>query len=270
MTGAMSTVSAATGPDVSVVGVAASSVLIVIAAAISWRERLGIERSIAWAAIRATVQLLAIGSALGLVLADDAPIAWAWAWVVAMVLIGGIVVSRRVPEVPGLLPLACGAISVALGTSLAVVFGFGMYGLEPRTLVPTAGMLLGNGIGSTVLAARRTATAIDEHRDQVEVRLSLGQTGADAVRPHLRDALVTANTPQIEQTKIVGLIALPGTMTGLLLAGVDPLDAVLVQLAVMFLILGGVAITSVIVGRGVARLLITPDQRLVRPRPTGG
>ncbi|MEZ5183020.1 MAG: ABC transporter permease [Acidimicrobiales bacterium] len=270
MTGPTAALGVATGPDVSVLGVAASSVLILIAAAISWRERLGIERSIAWAAIRATVQLLAIGSALGLVLADDAPIAWAWAWVVAMVLIGGIVVSRRVPEVPGLLPLACGAISVALGTSLAVVFGFGMYGLEPRTLVPTAGMLLGNGIGSTVLAARRTATAIDEHRDQVEVRLSLGQTGADAVRPHLRDALVTANTPQIEQTKIVGLIALPGTMTGLLLAGVDPLDAVLVQLAVMFLILGGVAITSVIVGRGVARRLITPDQRLVRPRPPGG
>lgn len=256
------------GPDVSVVGVAASTILILIAAAISWRERLGLERSIIWAASRATVQLLVIGSALGLVLAPDAPIFWSWLWVAAMVVIGGVVVSRRVPEVPGLLRLACGAITVALGTSLAVVFGFGMYELVPRTLVPTAGMLLGNSIGSTVLAARRTATAIDEHRDQVEVRLSLGWTGEAAVRPHLRDALVTANTPQIEQTKIVGLIALPGTMTGLLLAGVDPVDAVLVQLAVMFLILGGVAITSVIVGRGVARRTITADQRLLRLRPT--
>lgn len=256
-----------TGPDISVVGVAASLILIAIAVAISWRERLGLERSILWAATRAAVQLLAIGAALGLVLAEDAPIAWAWLWVVAMVAIAGFTVARRAPEVPGIGWLAVGAIAIAVATSLAVVFGFDMYALEARTLVPTAGMLMGNAIGSTVLAARRTLTEIDEHRDQVEVRLSLGASGADAVRPHLRESLRTANTPQIEQTKIVGLIALPGTMTGLLLAGVDPVDAVLVQLAVMFLILGSVAITSVIVGRGVARRLITPDQRLQLPIP---
>jgi putative ABC transport system permease protein len=253
-------------PELSPAGVAASLILIAIAVAISWREHLGLGRSILWAATRAGVQLLAIGGALGLVLADDAPLAWSFAWVAAMVVIGGIVVARRAPEVPGLVALACGAIALALGTSLAVVFGFGMYPLEARTLVPTAGMLLGNAIGSTVLAARRTVAEIDDHRQQVEVRLSLGLRGADAVRPHLRESLRTANTPQIEQTKIVGLIALPGTMTGLLLAGVDPVDAVLVQLAVMFLILGSVAITSVIVGRGVARRLITADERLLRPK----
>ena len=124
-------------------------------------------------------------------------------------------------------------------------------------------MLLGNGIGSTVLVARRTVIEVDEHRDQIEVRLSLGQCGADAIRPQIREALRTANTPQIEQTKIVGLVALPGTMTGLLLAGVDPVDAVAVQLAVMFLILGSVAITSVVVARGIGRRLITADERLV-------
>lgn len=252
---------------VSPLGVAASLILIAVAVALSARERLGLERSILWAAARAAAQLLAIGGALGLVLADGTPLAWSWLWVAAMVVIGGVTVRHRAPGVPGLLGLACGALAVALSASLAVVFGFHMYGLAPRTLVPTAGMLLGNGIGSTVLAARRTLTEIDEHRDQIEVRLSLGQPGAEAIRPHLREALRTANTPQIEQTKIVGLIALPGTMTGLLLAGVDPLDAVLVQLAVMFLILGGVAITSVIVTRGIGRRLITPDQRLERITP---
>jgi putative ABC transport system permease protein len=73
----------------------------------------------------------------------------------------------------------------------------------------------------------------------------------------------TAVTPQIEQTKIVGLIALPGTMTGLLLAGASPTDAVLTQTVVMFLILGSVAVTAVLVGRGTARHLVTDDHRLV-------
>ena len=246
-------------------GVAASLVLVVLAMVLSWRDRLGLERSIAWAASRAFVQLVAIGGALALVLADDAPQALSWLWVTAMVLIGAATIASRAKEVPGLFTLAATALGTAVAISLAVVFGLGIFPLEPRTIVPAAGMLLGNAIGATVLAARRTVAEIREHRDQVEVRLSLGHTGPEAVRPHVREALRTAIGPQIEQTKIVGIIALPGTMTGLLLAGVDPLDAVLIQTAVMFLILGSVAITSVMIGRGVSLKLLTTDHRLVIP-----
>ena len=78
------------------------------------------------------------------------------------------------------------------------------------------GMLMGNAIAATVMAARRTFDEIAEHRAEVEVRLSLGIPGPVAVRPYVGAALPTAITPQVEQTKIVGLVALPGTMTGLL------------------------------------------------------
>jgi putative ABC transport system permease protein len=70
-------------------------------------------------------------------------------------------------------------------------------------------------------------------------------------------------TPQIESTKAVGLVFLPGAMTGLVLAGVDPVDAVLVQIALMLLILGGVAVVSTVVAVGAARRLFTPDERLI-------
>jgi putative ABC transport system permease protein len=211
------------------------------------------------------VQLFAIGGALALVLADDAPPVLSWMWVAAMVVIGAATIASRAREVPGLFALAAFALATAVSISLLVIFGLGIFPLEPRTIVPSAGLLLGNAIAATVLAARRTVAEIREHRDQVEVRLSLGQTGADAVKPHVREALRTAIGPQIEQTKIVGIIALPGAMTGLLLAGVEPIDAVLIQTAVMFLILGSVAITSVIVGRGVALKLVSVDHRLVIP-----
>ncbi|MGN6693851.1 MAG: ABC transporter permease [Aquihabitans sp.] len=246
-------------------GVAASLLLVVVAAGLSWRDRLGLERSILWAACRAFVQLVAIGGALALVLADDAPPVLSWLWVVGMVIIGAATIASRVRGVPGLFWLAASALATAVSVSLLVAFGLDIVPLEPRTIVPVAGMLLGNAIGATVLSARRTLLEISEHRAQIEVRLAIGQTGREAVRPHLQESLRTAIGPQIEQTKIVGLIALPGTMTGLLLAGVEPLDAVLVQTAVMFLILGSVAITTVAVGRGVAHRLITADHRLQLP-----
>ena len=234
-----------------------------MAIALSRVDHLGLGRAISWAATRAILQMLVIGAGLGLVLADDAPLWWSWLWVVGMVTVGAITAAARSDGVPGVFAVTWFALALSEGLSLAVVFGFGIFPLAPRTLVPTAGMLLGNCIGATVLAVRRTSTEIREHRDQIELRLSLGRSGRDALRPHLAEAMRTAVTPQIEQTKIVGIIALPGTMTGLLLAGVAPMDAVLIQTVVMFLILGSVAVTSVVVGHGVAGRFITPDQRLV-------
>jgi putative ABC transport system permease protein len=254
--------------NVDLPGVAASLVLVAAAVGLSSWERLGLERSIIWAAARALGQMLAIGAALGLVLDDDAPLFLSWLWVIAMVGIGAVTVASRVRQVPGLVRLAALSLGAAEAVALLVVFALGIFPLQARAIVPTAGMVMGNAIAATVTAARRTYTEISEHRELIEVRLSLGHRAADAVRPHLAEALRTAVGPQIEQTKIVGLVALPGTMTGLLLAGVDPLDAVLAQTVVMFLILGSVAMTSVAVGRGVAHKLVTPDHRLVLPEPT--
>src|SRR5665811_1106454 len=85
----------------------------------------------------------------------------------------------------------------------------------------------------------------------------------DAFRPYLRSALRTALIPQIETTKAVGIVFLPGAMTGLILAGVDPIEAVRVQIVVMYLVLGSVAVSAITVALGLSRTLFTPDQRAI-------
>jgi UDP-glucose/iron transport system permease protein len=243
--------------DVGFAGVAASLVLVGVAMLLSFRQGLGVERTIAWAATRAFVQLLIVGSALSLVLDDDAPTAWAIVWVVAMVAIATVTVQRRAPEVPRLLPIALAALGAATVVSLLVLFGLGIFPFEPVAIVPLAGMVVGNSMAATVSASRRVVAELAGHRLEVEARLALGQ-------PYLRAAVRTALTTQIESTKTVGLIALPGAMTGLILAGVDPVDAVLVQIVVMYLILGAAATATAVVGLGVSRRLFTADHRLVR------
>jgi putative ABC transport system permease protein len=251
-------------PDVGLGGVAASLTLVALAVGLSLRQGLGFERTILWSSARAFVQLLAVGSALTVVLADDAPIALAEAWVVAMVVIAAVTVRQRAAHVPGLLAVALLAIGAAEAAAQFVLFGLGILPFEPVTIVPLAGMVIGNSLGATVSAARRTAIELAEHRMEVEARLALGQPWQDASRPYVQAALRTALTGQIESTKVVGLIALPGAMTGLILAGVEPVDAVLLQVVVMYLILGGSALATAVVGVGVSRRLFTPDHRLVR------
>ena len=245
-------------------GVAASLTLVAVAVLLSLRQGLGFERTILWSSARAFVQLLAVGSALTVVLADDAPVALAEAWVVAMVLIAAYTVRQRARHVPGLFLIALLAIGAAEGAAQVVLFALGILPFDPVTIVPLAGMVIGNSLGATVSAARRTAIELTEHRLEVEARLALGQPWQDASRPYVRAALRTALTGQIESTKVVGLIALPGAMTGLILAGVEPVDAVLLQVVVMYLILGGSAVATAVVGVGVSRRLFTPDHRLVR------
>jgi putative ABC transport system permease protein len=166
----------------------------------------------------------------------------------------------------GIALVANGATAVV---GFAVAFGLGIFPAQGRTLVPVAGMLVGNAMKCDIVAAERLVEALSEQRAEVEARLALGQPSMKASRPIVRSALRTALSPQVENTKALGIVFLPGAMTGLILAGVDPVDAVLVRLALMYLILGGVATTTVITALGAVRRLFTPDHRLVAlPRST--
>ena len=258
----------------SLLGLLAAGVLIAVAVGLSAAQHLGLGRSVLWAAARALVQLAAIGVVLGFLLAGDTPIAWSWAWVVVMVGFAAWTTSRRAREVPGILPLALAAYSASVAVTLAVLFGLGVFELTARTLVPLAGMVVGNSLAATVLVGRRLVEGLDERRDEVEARLALGMTSEQAAAPVVRDALRTALIPQVETTKAVGIVFLPGAMVGLILAGADPAAAVRVQLAVMYLILGSVATTTAVVALGVRHLAFSPDHRLVLPMtapdPRGG
>ena len=265
--------------DVGWWGLAASLLLVAVTVGMSRWRRLGLEGDVVWATGRAIVQLLAVGYVLAVVLDPpewassvtmDHPIALAWAWLVFMVVFAAWTVSRRAPEVPGVLPLAFLALSISTTVTVAVIFGLGIFPPEARAIVPLGGMMVGNAMTSTVVAGRRIVAEFSEKRDDVEARLALGQPWQEASRPSLRSALRTGMTSQIETTKAVGLVFLPGAMTGLILAGVDPVDAVRVQAAIMFLILGAVAINVVVIGTGVTRRLFTADHRLIRLARTSG
>jgi len=123
--------------------------------------------------------------------------------------------------------------------------------------------MIGNSMTATVLVATRIVDEFQTNRPLIEVSLALGFRSQEAFRPFVRSALKTALIPQIETTKAVGIVFLPGAMTGLILAGVDPIEAVRVQIVVMYLVLGSVAVSSSTVALGLSKALFTPDQRAV-------
>jgi putative ABC transport system permease protein len=237
-------------------------VLVAVAAGISWWQRLGLHGQILLASARALVQLLLVGVALTLILSPGRWIGWSWLWVVAMLAYAATVAHRRAPEVPHLLTLSLASFGAAAVVTLGALFGLHVFVLNGRTLIPIAGMMIGNSMTATVVAARRLTEELRDKRDEVEARLALGQPSRHAATPYVRAALRAALGPQIETTKATGLVFLPGAMTGLILAGASPLQAVLVQAVVMFLVLAAVATTTVVIALGLIRSLFTADHRL--------
>ena len=259
------------GGDVGYLDLVVSFVLVAVGIVLSLRQRLGLEREMAFAAARAVTQLLLVGVALTVVIDPERPLILSWTWVIAMVAFPGDVARRRAPEVPRLFALAVLGFAASALVSLGVLFGLGVFPLEGRTLVPLSGMLIGNSMTATVVVSRRIVEELRDKRAEVEARLALGLPAREAARPYLRSALRTALTPQIETTKATGIVFLPGAMTGLILAGVAPLDAVLVQVVVMYLILGSVSVTTSVVALGLVRRLFTRDHRLLPlPRAAAG
>jgi putative ABC transport system permease protein len=178
-----------------------------------------------------------------------------------MVGIAGWVTSSRAGT-RKILPAAIVAIGASTLLSLAVVFGFGVLPFEPIQVIVVAGITIGNALPSTVVAADQVRRQFTEHRLRIEGLLALGLHAKQSSLFVVREATRVAILPQIERTKVVGLVALPGAMTGLLIAGVAPIDAVVIQLIVMFLVLGTVAVSATVVAVVTARTSFTADQRL--------
>jgi putative ABC transport system permease protein len=255
------------GP-VELVGVIASGLLVLVAIGVSWWAGLRLERDLLTAAVRAAAQLALLGLVLVAMIAPGQPIALSWLWVAVMIVFAGWTVQRRVQQVPRLWLLSIGAFGASAIVTLGVLFGFGVFPVNGTTVVPLAGMMIGNSMTATVLVARRVTTEFKDKRLEIEARLALGQPSSEAARPYLRESLRTALIPQIETTKAVGIVFLPGMLTGLLLAGVDPLDAVQAQVVIMYLVLGSVAVTTSVIALGLRRMLFTEAHQLKTPTET--
>ncbi len=254
-----------TGGPVEILGVAASGLLVLLAVGVSAWAGLGLERSLLAAALRALAQLALLGLVLAAILAPGSPVLLSWLWVLVMIVFAGWTVARRVPGVPRLGLLSMAAFAASAVITLGILFGAAVFPVSSTTIVPLAGLMIGNSMTAAVLVTRRVTAEFHDKRLEIEARLSLGQPSSQAAAPYLRESLRTALIPQIESTKAVGIVFLPGMMVGLLLAGVTPLGAVEAQLVIMYLVLGSVAVTTSVIALGLRRILFTTSHQLRLP-----
>lgn len=242
--------------------VALAVALVAVGAAVSRFRRLDLEQDMLVATVRSFVQLLAIGYVLAFVF--DGHGGLSAVLLAVMVVVAALTAGGRAKRVPGARIVAGVALGTATMGTLGVLTVLGIVPVDARTIVPLGSMVLSNAMASASLVMTGLRDDLAGNRREVEARLSLGQTSHEASLPWHRRALRTGMLPIVDNTKVVGLVALPGAMTGMILAGAEPLEAIRLQLVVMYMILGGNAFAAVVAGELTVRRLFTADHQLVR------
>jgi putative ABC transport system permease protein len=240
----------------------ASLSLVALAIGISRWQRVDLERDMIVAVVRAFVQLVAIGFALDFIFAAKS-LGWMALVIGVMITVAGYTAGQRGKNIPHSHAIATGAIAVSAILTLLLLIGLGIFPFEPRYVIPIAGMIIGNAMTTTGLTIVRLRDDLRSYRLQIEAALALGATKQQAAHLQMRRALGTGLTPIIDNTKTVGLISLPGTMTGLILGGASPLEAVQVQTIVMYMLVGTAAFSSLIATFLTYHQFFTPAHQLI-------
>jgi putative ABC transport system permease protein len=250
--------------DISLLEVAASLTLVAFAIVASRWRGAGLEGDIAVAVARSFVQLTAIGLVITFIFEQDNAF-FVIALLAVMVGFGALTARHRAAGVPGALgPLLIALASAAAGT-LGLVLVLGIIEPEPRYVVPVGGMVIGNAMTAAAVALNRLGEDVRGDARRIEATLALGATSTQAVAPLVRRSLRSGMITLVDSTKTTGLIFFPGTMVGMLLAGADPVDAVRLQLILLYTLLGSVAIAALIATTLARRNFFTPAHQLRDP-----
>ena len=237
-----------------------------VAVGLSLRYRLGHAREIAIAALRAFVQLAAVGAAIALVFA--VPVL-AFAFVAVMVATAGLTSGGRLRGLPSARRHALIAIAVPALTATGLLLAVGAFALTPRAAVPTAGILIGGAMAAATLTGRRLLESLREDVAEIEARLALGQAARTALAPAVRRAIHTGLIPVVDQTRSVGLVTLPGTFVGLILGGASAEQAAATQLVVLLALLAVELGAGLLLSELMQQAVILPGERVGRIGSSG-
>lgn len=219
--------------------------LVLIAMAVSYREKLGLEKDLLIGSVRAVIQLLAIGAILKFVFQLD-NVWFTTLILLSMVLNAAWVAAKRGAGIANAPLIAFVSISGGLLVTLGCLLAVGALRYQPSEVIPVSGMVVGNSMVATGLLFKTLLQAFAAQRGEVEAKLCLGATPREAGRTLLQSSIRTALVPTVDGMKTLGLVQLPGMMTGLILAGADPQLAIRYQIMVAFMLAGAVSISSFI------------------------
>ncbi len=220
--------------------------LVAITIGLSVLNKIGIERDLFFSSLRATVQLVVMGFVLKWLFALQDP-RWFFLILLFMVCVATIISGNRGRAIPNSKIIAITGIGSGSVITFLVLYSAGVIQNEANFIIPIGGMIVGNAMNASSLGMNRLVGELNHDRERIEALLALGGNARQASQQAARQAVKAALIPTIDSMKTIGLVYLPGVMTGFLIAGGSPLEAVKFQIAIIYMLAGNAGIACTIV-----------------------
>lgn len=252
--------------DITPLQLALCLIFVVVAGTGSVVFRLGLERDLAWGTVRTFAQLGVMGYLLRFIfqLGNVVVILLLFTFMIfwAAHAVRGRVAERQVSFfLPTFVSMVASYMVVAIMVTSLIVQVKPWY--TPQYFIPLGGMIIGNAMNAITIALDRLFSDLRKSRGTIELALCLGATYQEATQTILRDVIKAGMIPSINALMTVGLVSLPGMMTGQILAGADPVTAIKYQIVVMLMLVSATAIGTIIVVHVVRRRCFTRAHQMV-------
>ncbi|MGY5267667.1 ABC transporter permease [Paraclostridium bifermentans] len=221
-----------------------ASALIAIPIFISYKEDLKLEKEIIISMIRAIIQLILVGYILEYVFNLKSS-TFTIIILLIMTFIAALNTKKRGKEIKNVVFVSFISLIVGSSITLTILVLSGAIKFVPNQIIPVAGMVISNSMVAIGLSYRNLSNSFKTRLNEVEVKLSLGSDIYSASKEIIRDSVKTSMLPSIDSAKTLGIVSLPGMMTGLILGGTSPLIAIKFQIMVTFMILASTSISSI-------------------------
>ncbi len=232
-------------PEQALISMALAGILIIIAIALMRMKRLDMEKEYIYALIKGGSQIFIFAVILTYVFSSPFWYVFVWFLLIAMVLIAGRTSAKRASDMPDAGKITTPAILVGSTAVISVLAVSGAMPMAPQFVIPLSGMVFGNSMRICSLTAERFLREVRLGKDRIETALALGMPSEVAMEEFGRQAVKASLVPTIDSLKTLGIIFIPGAMTGLIMAGTDPIVAAEYQMIIYFMITGGGMITAV-------------------------
>jgi putative ABC transport system permease protein len=243
---------------------AAAALAALAVALLARRRRIHVEADLAVALVRGLVQITIVGSVLLIMLRG--PRALGVLALAAMIVAAAATSARRAKRIPGAFRVSLQAIATGAGSTIAAMTFLGVIDTAVTTLVPVGSMLIANAMNANGLALDRFRSEVTAHARHVETALALGAPPELSVAPYVHSSFQASLIPAIDSLRSLGIVWIPGLMTGMVLAGTPPVRAAIFQFVTIAMIFASSGLTC-LVGTTLirSRAFSEAEQLILRP-----
>jgi putative ABC transport system permease protein len=251
-------------PSQIALGLAQAGIAAILALAVvllARRRNIHLEGDAAIALLRGIVQIVVVGSVLALLL--KAPRWTSIFLLTGMVLAAGSISAKRAKNIPGAAKISTYSIAAGAGMVTAIMAWAGVIDTAITSLIPVGSMIIANAMNTNGLALNRFRSEVLAHTGEIETALALGAAPQATVRRYAESSIHSSLIPAIDNLRSLGIVWIPGLMTGMLLSGADPLYAAIYQFVVIAMILASSGLTSLLSTTMIQSQAFSPAEQLI-------